>query len=102
MFAALVEFACINFIDTFIKRFKAWELEEKSRLEREAEEEQEEEKNDDLEELVVESKGSDYSGDLVVIHPPNGAPTVSYLNSDAMDIFFMDSRSPPLVSSSVS
>ena len=98
MFAALVEFACINFIDTFIKRFKAWELEERIRLEKEAEEEQkeeEEEKNDDLEELVVESKGSDYSGDLVVIHPPNGAPTVSCLNSD---IFFMDSRSPPLVS----
>ena len=36
VFAALVEFACINFIDTFIKRFKAWEEEEKKRLEKEA------------------------------------------------------------------
>ena len=30
VFAALVEFACINFIDTFIKRFKKWEEEQKS------------------------------------------------------------------------
>ena len=29
VFAALVEFACINFIDTFIKRFKKWEEEQK-------------------------------------------------------------------------
>ena len=28
VFAALVEFACINFIDTFIKRFKKWEAEQ--------------------------------------------------------------------------
>ena len=35
VFAALVEFACINFVDTFIKRFKAWEEEEKARLEKE-------------------------------------------------------------------
>ena len=28
VFAALVEFACINFIDTFIKRFKKWEEEQ--------------------------------------------------------------------------
>ena len=38
VFAALVEFACINFIDTFIKRFKAWEEEEKKRLEKVEEE----------------------------------------------------------------
>ena len=36
VFAALVEFACINFIDTFIKRFRLWEEEEKARLEKEA------------------------------------------------------------------
>jgi len=35
VFAALVEFACINFVDTFIKRFKIWEEEEKLRLEKE-------------------------------------------------------------------
>ena len=35
VFAALVEFACINFIDIFIKRFKIWETEEKKRLENE-------------------------------------------------------------------
>ena len=29
VFTALVEFACINFIDTFIKRFKKWEEEQK-------------------------------------------------------------------------
>merc|ERR1712032_734575 len=29
VFMALVEFACINFIDTFIKRFKKWEEEQK-------------------------------------------------------------------------
>ena len=29
VFAALVEFACINFIDTFIKRFRKWEEEQK-------------------------------------------------------------------------
>ena len=40
VFAALVEFACINFIDTFIKRFKAWEEEEKKRLDKEKEEEE--------------------------------------------------------------
>ena len=38
VFAALVEFACINFIDIFIKRFKIWEAEEKKRLETEGEE----------------------------------------------------------------
>ena len=38
VFAALVEFACINFIDIFIKRFKLWEAEEKKRLETEGEE----------------------------------------------------------------
>ena len=38
VFAALVEFACINFIDIFIKRFKLWEAEEKKRLESEGEE----------------------------------------------------------------
>ena len=32
VFAALVEFACINFIDIFIKRFKIWEAEEKKKL----------------------------------------------------------------------
>ena len=32
VFAALVEFACINFIDTFIKRFKKWEEEQKEKL----------------------------------------------------------------------
>ena len=37
VFAALVEFACINFIDIFIKRFKIWEAEEKKRLETEGE-----------------------------------------------------------------
>ena len=37
VFAALVEFACINFIDIFIKRFKIWEAEEKKRLESEGE-----------------------------------------------------------------
>ena len=37
VFAALVEFACINFIDIFIKRFKIWEAEEKKRLETESE-----------------------------------------------------------------
>ena len=35
VFAALVEFACINFVDTFIKRFKIWEEEEKVRIEKE-------------------------------------------------------------------
>ena len=35
VFAALVEFACINFVDTFIKRFKVWEEEEKARLQKE-------------------------------------------------------------------
>ena len=38
VFAALVEFACINFIDIFIKRFKIWEAEERKRLETEGEE----------------------------------------------------------------
>ena len=33
VFAALVEFACINFIDTFIKRFKKWEEEQKTNAE---------------------------------------------------------------------
>lgn len=33
VFAALVEFACINFIDIFIKRFKIWEAEEKKKME---------------------------------------------------------------------
>ena len=38
VFAALVEFACINFIDIFIKRFKIWEAEEeKKKLETEGE-----------------------------------------------------------------
>merc|ERR1712106_27134 len=35
VFAALVEFACINFVDTFIKRFKVWEEEEKASMEKE-------------------------------------------------------------------
>lgn len=35
VFDALVEFACINFVDTFIKRFKVWEEEEKARLQKE-------------------------------------------------------------------
>ena len=34
VFAALVEFACINFIDTFIKRFKKWEDEQKQKEEK--------------------------------------------------------------------
>ena len=41
VFAALVEFACTNFIDTFVKRFKKWEQEEKDRKEKEEREEAE-------------------------------------------------------------
>ena len=46
VFAALVEFACINFIDIFIKRFKIWENEEKKRLESETNVLCQEEKNE--------------------------------------------------------
>ena len=42
VFAALVEFACINFIDIFIKRFKIWEAEEKKKMETEGQGEEDE------------------------------------------------------------
>ena len=52
VFAALVEFACINFIDIFIKRFKIWEAEEKRKLEAEAEaEENKEVRSNDCDEI---------------------------------------------------
>ena len=46
VFAALVEFACINFIDTFIKRFKKWEEEHKISDESKAKESLHQEPND--------------------------------------------------------
>lgn len=102
VFAALVEFACINFIDTFIARFKAWEVEEKKRLEREEmerlekveeeEETKEIEESDNLAEVVL-SKTREFYEDLVVIHPPNGGPPhAAYNTAEAADLQFMDQR----------
>ena len=102
VFAALVEFACINFIDTFIKRFKAWEEEEKKRLEKEEEEkkwlqattldEKEEEEDKDLKEIVRE-KTEELFDELVVVHPANGRESVQFnFKADASDLFFIDHR----------
>ena len=103
VFAALVEFACINFIDTFIKRFKAWEEEEKKRLEKEEEEkksattldegdQKEEENEEDLKEIVRE-KTEELFDELVVVHPANGRESVHFnFKADASDLFFIDHR----------
>ena len=107
VFAALVEFACINFIDTFIKRFKAWEEEEKKRLEKEEEEKkwllakttlhegdqkEEGEDEEDLKEIVRE-KTEELFDELVVVHPANGRESVHFnFKADATDIFFIDHR----------
>ena len=104
VFAALVEFACINFIDTFIKRFKAWEEEEKKRLEKEEEEkkwliatdldeaDQKEGEEEDLKEIVRE-KTEELFDELVVVHPANGRESVHFnFKADATDLFFIDHR----------
>lgn len=104
VFAALVEFACINFIDTFIKRFKAWEEEEKKRLEKEEEEEkkwlpattldegEQKEEEEDLKEIVRE-KTEELFDELVVVHPANGRESVHFnFKADASDLFFIDHR----------
>ena len=103
VFAALVEFACINFIDTFIKRFKAWEEEEKKRLQKEEEEkksattlnegnQKEEENEEDLKEIVRE-KTEELFDELVVVHPANGRESVHFnFKADASDLFFIDHR----------
>ena len=105
VFAALVEFACINFIDTFIKRFKAWEEEEKKRLEKEEEEkkfhlaktldegeQKDEEDEEDLKEIVRE-KTEELFDELVVVHPANGRESVHFnFKADASDLFFIDHR----------
>ena len=104
VFAALVEFACINFIDTFIKRFKAWEEEEKKRLEKEEEEEkkwlpattldegEQKEEDEDLKEIVRE-KTEELFDELVVVHPANGRESVHFnFKADASDLFFIDHR----------
>ena len=106
VFAALVEFACINFIDTFIKRFKAWEEEEKKRLDKEKEEEErrciivtlDEERNDqdaDDEEEMKEmvKKPDELFDEVVVVHPTNGRESVQFnFKADAADMFFIDHR----------
>ena len=107
VFAALVEFACINFIDTFIKRFKAWEEEEKKRLDKENEEEekrcllaiatldkehnnQDAEDEEDMKEMV---KPDELFDELVVVHPTNGRESVQFnFKADAADMFFIDHR----------
>ena len=106
VFAALVEFACINFIDTFIKRFKAWEEEEKKRLEKEEEEKKwlitttldegdqkvEGGEEEDLKEIVRE-KTEELFDELVVVHPANGRESVHFnFKADATDLFFIDHR----------
>ena len=95
VFAALVEFACINFIDTFIKRFKAWEEEERLRKEKEAElEESPEEKEDkdaDTEE-DGETKTDGFFDELLVVHPSNGKEAISYSSTNAAEMFFIDHR----------
>ena len=104
VFAALVEFACINFIDTFIKRFKAWEEEEKKRLEKEEGEEkkwlpattldegEQKEEEEDLKEIVRE-KTEELFDELVVVHPANGRESVHFnFKADASDLFFIDHR----------
>ena len=108
VFAALVEFACINFIDTFIKRFKAWEEEEKKRLEKVEEEKKlllktsldegnrEEQDGEDhlkekaaelFDELVVVDTANgrmvvnqvlDTEDQLMVVHPENGKESVHF------------------------
>ena len=110
VFAALVEFACINFIDTFIKRFKAWEEEEKKKkLEKEEEEEKKgllattnldegnkkEEEGEDDEDLkeIVREKNEELFDELVVVHPANGRESVHFnFKADATDLFFIDHR----------
>ena len=107
VFAALVEFACINFIDTFIKRFKTWEEEEKKRLDKEKEEEekrcllalatldkehdnQDAEDEEDMREMV---KPDELFDELVVVHPTNGKESVQFnFKADAADMFFIDHR----------
>ena len=105
VFAALVEFACINFIDTFIKRFKAWEEEEeKKRQEKEEEEEkwlidatldeddQKEEEGED-EDLKEIDKSEELFDELVVVHPANGRESNHFnFKHDATDLFFIDHR----------
>ena len=103
VFAALVEFACINFIDTFIKRFKTWEEEEKKRLDKEKEEKrchlatldeehnnQDAEDEEDMKEVV---KPDELFDELVVVHPTNGKESVQFnFKADAADMFFIDHR----------
>ena len=89
VFAALVEFACINFIDTFIKRFRAWEEEEKKRLEKVEEEKKllletsldegnrEGQDGEDHLKEVVREKAAELFDELVVVDTANGRMVVN-------------------------
>ena len=90
VFAALVEFACINFIDTFIKRFKAWEEEEKKRLEKMEEEKkllletsldegnrEEQDGGEDHLKEVVREKAAELFDELVVVDTASGRMVVN-------------------------
>ena len=121
VFAALVEFACINFIDTFIKRFKAWEEEEKKRLEKVEEEKKllletsldegnrEEQDGEDHLKEVVREKAAELFDELVVVDTANGRMVVNQVldtedpengkesvhfnfKADTADLFFIDHR----------
>jgi len=96
VFAALVEFACINFIDTFIKRFKLWEEEEKKRLENEVLEMSEKKlelfaqqnSNGNLKENLLENNHnhSEETEELVIVIPVDSNPSVRKYESSEINV----------------
>jgi len=64
VFAALVEFACINFVDTFIKRFKVWEAEQKAKI---SESEVEVNGKEEKENIVEKGDANAENGEMEVV-----------------------------------
>ena len=76
VFAALVEFACINFVDTFIKRFKVWEAEQKAKI---SENEVEVNGKEEKEAIVQSGDAGNGEVEVVILIPAESERRVSVM-----------------------